>query len=124
MPNLTCVTCHAGLVGRQRRFCSRRCKNRATNNRLQNYAAQNVRGMARKIALVHRFGGCCSRCGYARNSAALTWHHVDPAGKSFDLDLRSLSNRSEAQIESEVRKCVLLCANCHAEVHFPQFGRG
>jgi hypothetical protein len=51
--------------------------------------------------------------------AALTWHHVDPATKKFQLDLRSLSNRSEREIQAEVTKCILLCANCHAEAHSP-----
>jgi hypothetical protein len=44
----------------------------------------------------------------------------DPSTKAFTLDLRGLSNRSMAEIRSELGKCVLLCANCHAEVHFPQ----
>jgi hypothetical protein len=65
-------------------------------------------------------GGACSRCGYDANLAALTWHHSDPSTKAFTLDLRGLSNRSMAEIRSELGKCVLLCANCHAEVHFPQ----
>jgi hypothetical protein len=115
-----CVTCKAVLVGRQRRFCSQRCKNRDTNNRLQNHVAQGQRGLARKRELVARFGGRCSRCGYDRNLAALTWHHLDPSNKSFEIDLRALSNRSQAAIEAKVRKCRLLCANCHAEEHFPQ----
>jgi hypothetical protein len=120
---MRCSTCAAALKGRQRRFCSRRCKNSDTNNRHQNYAAQNARGLRRKTELVSRFGGRCMRCGYDRNLAALTWHHRDPVAKAFDLDLRALSNRSAEAIELEVRKCTLLCANCHAEAHFPQYSR-
>jgi hypothetical protein len=123
MEGMSCSICAAELRGRQRRFCSQRCKNRDTNNRHQNYAAQSARGMQRKVQLVTRHGGCCGRCGYDRNLAALTWHHLDPRAKSFDLDLRTLSNRSAAAIEDEVRKCELLCANCHAEAHFPQYAR-
>ena len=29
----------------------------------------------------------CSRCGYARNLAALTFHHLDPTTKQYTLDL-------------------------------------
>ncbi len=68
-------------------------------------------------------GSRCTCCGYDRNYAALTWHHVDRATKRFELDMRSLSNRSETEIRSEAGKCVLLCANCHAEEHFPQFAK-
>jgi hypothetical protein len=120
-PKPTCSTCNGPLTGRQRRFCSRRCKNTDTNHRHQSYLKQQSRGWRRKIDLLAEFGSACSRCGYARNLAALVWHHVDPRFKSFPLDLRSLSNRSEADIRSEVGKCIVLCANCHAEVHHPQF---
>ena len=33
--------------------------------------------------------------------------------------MRSLSNRNRDAIDDEIRKCILLCANCHAEIHFP-----
>ena len=75
--------------------------------------------MKRKLVLLQEAGACCKYCGYSRNLAALTWHHVDQRKKSFSLDLRSLSNRSEQEVRQEVAKCILLCANCHAETHFP-----
>lgn len=109
-------------AGRQRRFCSRTCKNRDTNNRLQNYPAQQSRGLRRKLQLIAESGGGCTRCGYSRNVAALVWHHRDPGRKAFALDLRALSNRNEQDIREEIGKCRLLCANCHAEVHFPDLG--
>jgi hypothetical protein len=116
---LRCVVCRAVLLGRQRNFCSRACKNRDTNNRHQSYVRQQLRGLERKTRLVEAAGGCCVRCGYRRNLAALAWHHIDPGRKSFNLDLRALSNRGEEEIQAEVAKCILLCANCHAEEHFP-----
>jgi hypothetical protein len=115
-----CVTCGAALQGRQRRFCSRPCKNADTNHRHQSYLSQQARGLQRKLALVEEAGGRCTSCGYSRNLAALTWHHVEPGKKHFQLDMRSLSNRSDAAVRMELAKCVLLCANCHAEVHAPE----
>ena len=64
-------------------------------------------------------GGSCISCGYDKNTSALEFHHRVPADKSFQLDLRSLSNRSWANILSEVKKCDLLCSNCHKELHNP-----
>lgn len=116
-----CVICGGALIGRQSRFCSRRCKNADTNARNQSYLAQKTRGTRRKLDLLGAGGARCSRCGYDRNLAALTWHHLDPCKKSFSLDMRSLSNRGEAEILSEASKCIVLCANCHAEEHFPQY---
>lgn len=68
-----------------------------------------------KQRLVAEHGGACVRCGYARSVAALHFHHIDPAHKSFALASRGVS-RSLQAARAEVAKCVLLCANCHAEV--------
>lgn len=54
-------------------------------------------------------------CGYSRFDAALQFHHVDPAAKSFALSREGVT-RSLAKARQEAEKCVLLCANCHAEV--------
>jgi len=124
MPNLSrCHICKRKLAGRQRKYCSRDCKNKDTNHHHQSYRAQQARGLRRKAELLEMFGGKCEECGYDRNYAALSWHHLDPSRKSFELDARSLSNRSHAAIMEEASKCKLLCANCHAEAHFPHFSK-
>jgi transposase-like protein len=64
--------------------------------------------------LIGEFGGRCSVCGYDRNPRALVFHHLDPATKLFTL--RNGDSRSLARMRAEAAKCVLLCANCHAEV--------
>ena len=119
-PFMKCVVCSNKLSGRQRKFCSRTCKNRFGNNAHQSYLAQQNRGRKRKIELVLEFGRQCSKCGYKKNFAALEFHHVDPETKSFQLDLRCLSNRTWSSILEEGEKCVLLCSNCHAELHNPE----
>ncbi len=73
----------------------------------------------RKISLLSQLGGKCSICGYSKNSSALAFHHLNPKDKSFQLDLRSLSNRKQTKIDEEVAKCILVCHNCHAEIHNP-----
>jgi hypothetical protein len=87
---------------------------------LQSYNAQQLRGRKRKIALVGMNGGCCSRCGYSSNYAALEFHHAAPTDKTFNLDLRSLSNRAWDVIVAEAEKCELVCSNCHKEIHNPE----
>jgi len=109
----TCTICEAPLSGRQTHFCSAKCK----NAHHQSYTAQHRRGAERKWQLVQSFGGKCSICGYCRNLAALAFHHKE--GKEFKLDMRSLSNRTLKRIMAEAAKCVLVCANCHAELHNP-----
>jgi hypothetical protein len=73
------------------------------------------RRRAVKQRLVAEAGGSCQLCGYSRCLGALQFHHVEPHGKEFHLAHRGHS-RSIARSRAEMRKCVLLCANCHAEV--------
>jgi transposase len=68
-----------------------------------------------KALLVHEAGGCCALCGYDRYVGALQFHHRDPETKLFGLGVRGVA-RSLERCREEARKCVLLCANCHAEV--------
>ena len=68
-----------------------------------------------KEILVAEAGGACALCGYDRFSGALQFHHVDPAAKSFAIGHDGITRSLEA-MRVEAAKCVLLCANCHAEV--------
>jgi hypothetical protein len=110
-----CIVCGKLLSGRQTRFCSSVCKNKV----LQSYEAQQKRGLARKLDIVRTAGGRCAICGYNKNLAALVFHHIDSEEKDFKVDRRSLSNRKLEAILEEINKCILLCANCHAEIHNP-----
>jgi len=113
---ITCVVCNKELSGRQTVFCSAICKNQLH----QSYQSQQARGLERKMLLLKQFGGKCSVCGYNKNLAALTFHHIDPKEKRFQLDMRSLSNRKQSHIDEEASKCLLICNNCHAELHNPK----
>jgi endogenous inhibitor of DNA gyrase (YacG/DUF329 family) len=114
-----CIMCGKPLSGRQRKYCSRSCKNKD----LQSYKAQKRRGLDRKRQLIEEAGGCCLICSYQKNIAAFVFHHSDSAKKDFKLDMRSLSNRKFKAVQDEIEKCILLCANCHAEIHNPHLNR-
>ena len=68
-----------------------------------------------KAILVREAGGCCRICGYDRCAAALEFHHLDPEVKEFGVAQGGMA-RSIEHLRAEVRKCILLCSNCHAEV--------
>lgn len=116
---MKCTTCEKELQGRQRKYCSRKCHNSNGNKNHQNYTNQQRRGLEKKIKAVMRFGGKCMKCGYDKNLSALHFHHI--AGKDFQIDLRRFSNTSDKVIEQELSKCELVCGNCHAEIHHPEY---
>jgi len=64
-------------------------------------------------ALIYK-GNCCVICGYNRSRYSLTFHHIDPEKKDFGI---STGIRSWSKLQKELDKCVLLCANCHGEIH-------
>jgi hypothetical protein len=118
--NLKCQVCESLLVGRQRNFCSIKCKVQSTNSKHQNYKSQQARGLERKKQLIEIAGGECCDGGYKRNISALEFHHLDPEEKSFGIDLRKCSCANWESLVKEVKKCVLICANCHRERHNPE----
>lgn len=65
-------------------------------------------------------GGKCSICGYHKCQAALDFHHLDPLEKDFNVSkYRQTSwNKRKDSILSELDKCILVCKNCHSEIHF------
>ena len=86
-------------------FRCRRCRSDAVLKRRRHV----------KAVLVEEAGGRCALCGYDRSSAALQFHHLEPTVKEFTIAHRGVT-RSLAAARAEAQKCVLLCANCHAEV--------
>ena len=71
-----------------------------------------------KQTLVKEFGGCCSKCGYNKNYSALEFHHLESKEKDFHLGSAKTTNIDK--LRKEVEKCILVCSNCHKEIHYPQ----
>ncbi len=66
--------------------------------------------------LVKYKGGKCELCGYEQCINALDLHHKDASQKDFGISSSGLT-RSLDKNKQEADKCVLLCANCHREIH-------
>ena len=84
-------------------------------NKKDLYRNQIRRWQKRKEKAVEYKGGCCQNCGYSRCKEALQFHHVDPLTK--EANWNKIRLWSWDKVLSELDKCALLCANCHAEVH-------
>jgi hypothetical protein len=91
-------------AGMTRSRCNSCCQSRATP------------GQRRELKewMVDYKGGACVLCGYRRHTRALTFHHVDPMLKRFNI--APAQNRSLEALRDELDRCILLCANCHDEI--------
>lgn len=86
------------------------CEPCARQNRLDAMRAKGA-SAREKLAIFKRSKGC-SICGYSRCAAALHFHHV--GGKDHQIKARDWAAGRE---DAEIAKCVLVCANCHFELH-------
>ena len=113
---LVCTVCNSEFVGKSTRskYCSKRCLNQARPKRKSN--SQAVVGWRRrnKERAVEYKGGECQVCGYSRCIRAMKFHHLDPSKKDFGI---SEYIRSWKKVEAELDKCLLVCGNCHDEIH-------
>ncbi len=70
----------------------------------------------RKLEAIKYKGNKCVKCGYDKCPGALDFHHLDPSKKDFSISRKK--NCSFETIKPELDKCILVCRNCHAELHF------
>lgn len=94
---------------RESRLICKKCHNSETAKAVTKWRQKT------KIRMVEYLGGSCSVCGYNKCMAALHIHHA--IDKEFSLSAKGMT-RSWEKIEKELKKCILLCANCHMEHHF------
>lgn len=78
---------------------------------------QNVKDFRQRLKTraVYVLGDKCQCCGYDKCIQALDFHHLDPTQKDFSFS--DNVNRSWEKIKEELKKCILVCANCHREIH-------
>ena len=83
------------------------CKNCA-NERLRSKRKNN------KDKLISLFGKSCKICGYNKTNRGLAFHHK----KDKKFTIAQKSHHSFNILLKEAKKCILLCAKCHAEEHY------
>ena len=76
---------------------------------------QNVRNRLKEKFIIYKGNKCCI-CGYAKCNGALEFHHLIPELKEFSLSAKG-TNRSWKRCQKELDKCIMVCANCHREIH-------
>jgi len=79
--------------------------------------AQQKRQRTTKERLVEYKGGkcCIPGCGYDKCQTSLAFHHLVETEKSFGISERK--GASFEELAKEADKTILVCNNCHGEVH-------
>ena len=77
---------------------------------------KKLRRRNHKKELIKYLGSKCVMCGYNKSDYSLHFHHVDKSQKKFTISKKM--DRKILELKKEVEKCILLCANCHAEVEY------
>ena len=78
-------------------------------------AVSNRRRKVKQMAIDYK-GGKCVCCGYKKSNAALEFHHLDQEDKDFSIAKKGHCTSWE-KIKKELNKCILVCSNCHKEIH-------
>ena len=120
-----CLVCGKELKGRQKLYCSQKCKRKMyshTKYHTEYSKKKDENGSLKKYEYIMKLGGKCCMCGYDKNFSALTFHHL--RDKKFTLDARTFERCPKDLLEEEIKKCIVVCFNCHQEIHHPQHNKG
>jgi predicted nucleic acid-binding Zn ribbon protein len=67
--------------------------------------------------MIDAMGGKCQCCDYNKCNESLAFHHLEPTEKEIGFgEMRSNPKNWEKTVK-ELRKCILVCHNCHSEIH-------
>jgi hypothetical protein len=99
-----------------KKYSNKKFINRTEDDRKKaNYNHVKTFRKRTKEKAVEYKGGKCNICNYDRCVSALEFHHLEPSKKDFTLS--QSMNTAWNKIEEELDKCILVCANCHREIH-------
>ena len=113
-----CLKCSPFGSGNTRKIEIPKC---SVENRKKRKSDKSIRWQKkarkeRKNTLISIFGGKCQICGYNRCHKSFDFHHVDPSKKDSAISAFGLLSKWK-KIVQEMKKCILVCSNCHREIH-------
>jgi hypothetical protein len=121
-PEHFCKGCNKNITS-ENVFCSKECRiqyqtnkpkpPRKINKGLESLRAKRYRDKLKLKAIEYK-GGKCVICGYNKCARSLDFHHLDPNTKEFTVSSKKISFEA---LKEELNKCILVCKNCHGEIH-------
>jgi hypothetical protein len=104
---------------KEKRLEGNRVKNKKFYDKyrkLNNIGPGNHRYKQRRYKIINMIGGKCQICEYKRTFSALAFHHLNGEDKEQSLSIREFQ-KSPKFVLAEICKCILVCHNCHTEIH-------
>jgi hypothetical protein len=107
--------------GREKEYMREYMRKTRNNPKYQKYTKQNSkkiidrRHVFKKKAIEIK-GGRCQRCGNVFDEECYDFHHTEPVEKDLNI-AKALTEKTWGEIERELEKCILVCANCHRIIH-------
>jgi 5-methylcytosine-specific restriction endonuclease McrA len=91
------------------------CSPKSWSNEKKNKAKQKKKNSSSNREFIRRVKSIygCSVCGYKKSLMALHFHHIGPKRG----EVSSMLGYSRKALKEEVRNCILVCSNCHCEIH-------
>lgn len=109
-----CLKCGETFTPHENGYTRRYCFNCVPEETYEHGGA-GVRKLIKLWAVEYK-GGKCQCCGYSNCIEALDFHHLNEAEKDFIISSRNVTTYWP-EVKEELNKCILVCANCHREIH-------
>ena len=100
-------------------ICDSEIKSNKRNRATCASCRTRIRRLKNKIKAVNLLGGKCVRCGFDEHLACMEFHHKNQSEKLFEVG--RFINKSWDSIREEIKKCELLCSNCHRIEHSSRY---
>lgn len=108
-----CCKCHKKFFAKKQAKTRQYCYDCMPEEAYSN--GNTLRRLIKRWSLDYK-GNSCFCCGYHKCPDALEFHHLDPSKKDFSISDRNIKFNWE-DIQKELDKCILVCSNCHKEIH-------
>lgn len=109
-------SCKQGVLGTCKSCYKIRISKWYSENRSRRQQVANERNKSRKLQAIEYFGNKCFDCNTSYPPYVYQFHHLDPTQK--DVNPSVAMTRDSDKMWKELKKCVMLCANCHMIRHF------
>jgi len=118
---MKCKNCGMEILTGKRKLYCEECSSKQKKKMAYK---SSIKRMIRNREFIKNYkkGKQCEICGYNKHTDILAFHHRSRKKKDKGINNLMKSLKSLEVIKKEIRKCILLCPNCHCEIHLLERG--